>query len=211
MSQRKILVTSSEELALKALNHYKRYGGIGTSGRMQYGALLEFEPHRRFLKYIEKGRVYSIGELEAIANSLSGADKTSFRFFLKELPEQVKIYDDEYVKLKDRIPRVFQTGELPSRMLKRCIDASDDPEDTTLICEFSKSYWIVIEVMDAFDVWSEVLLIPKDIDINAMARYLEPEHARKIAMFPLPDCKHSAIEKAKELKALIALLYPGVN
>ncbi|MEM4592228.1 MAG: hypothetical protein QW196_02390 [Sulfolobales archaeon] len=211
LTETKILVTSSEELARKAYAHHLKHRGFGTSARMLYGLLLEYDKGRRFLRYLEAGRVYTIDELREIAESLSWADKLSFKYFLNELPEYVKIYDKDYIKSKDRIPRVFQREELPFRMLKNCVDVTEGSKTAMLICEFSKSYWIVAENPGAFNYRYEVLLIPKDIDLDAVARYLEPEHARRIIEFKLPDVEHEAVEKAKELKALLALLFPGVS
>ncbi|MEM4863383.1 MAG: hypothetical protein QW706_09445 [Candidatus Nezhaarchaeales archaeon] len=53
------------------------------------------------------------------------------------------------------------------------------------------------------------MLIPREPDPEAIAVHLSPEQARKIARFGLPSARHEAVEKARELKALIAVLYPG--
>lgn len=181
------------ERVMKMRGNFKSKASIDKAS--SYGRLIIFSWNYKFIDILRVGQIVGISELMMMANE----DRRA-KDLLYHIPSKIEVIDSDYLKARDKLPRVFElSGEMMKSVKRSPYCRSVFESYIDYLCEWNHSYWIVYDY--------RAFLIPKEIDFEAIAKYLTREQINDIRAFIISEeCQDDVCNKAREIKAVVELL-----
>lgn len=148
--------------------------------------------------------IIKIGEIREIMELFNDLNDDNIRDrLMRMIPKEIELIDNRYLEIKKYLPRIISIDDdIRHRAVKNSKMYKYDEETGHEYCEWNDSYWLFSNMS-----YYTVMVIPKNMNIEEIPEYLDEEDIKKILEFKIHEkCVNEICDKAREIKAMIALL-----